>query len=79
MIILDPSKPISLFEKKKNSKFINCTFIIHKNGNKMSIQPILKQNSTSFMLNKKFCEMKGKKVITLGLGELTHLNCFMEV
>ena len=40
--------------------------IIHKNGNKTSIQPILKSNSTSFMFNKKICEMKGKKVINLG-------------
>ena len=28
-------------------------FIIHKNGNNTSIQPILKFYSTSFMLNKK--------------------------
>ena len=38
MVILDQSKPILLiFEKKnskfKNTKFVNCTFIIHKNGN----------------------------------------------
>ena len=71
IIILDQSKPISLYLKKKKSKFknpkyVNYTFIIHKNRNKTSIQPILKSNSTSFMFNKKFCEMKGKKVIHLG-------------
>ena len=41
-------------------------FIIHKHGNKTSIQPILKSNSTSFMSNKKFCEMKGRKFIQQG-------------
>ena len=50
-------------------------FIILKNGNKTSIKPILKLNSTSFMLHKNFCEMKGKKVIhwwggPRGTGEL---------
>ena len=44
-------------------KFVNYMFIIHKNGNKTSIQPIIKSNSTSFMFNNSFCEMKGKKVI----------------
>ena len=73
MVILDQIKPISLYLKKKNPKFknpkfISCTFIIHKNGNKTCIQPILKSNSTSFMFNKFFCEMKGKKVIHLGGG-----------
>ena len=37
MIIWDQSKPISLYlkiKKLKNSKFVNCTFIIHKKGNK---------------------------------------------
>ena len=69
MVILDQSKPISLYLKIK--KFVNCTFIIHKNGNKTSIQPILKSNSTSFIFNKKNCEIKGKKVIHQegGLGE----------
>ena len=38
-------------------------FIIKKNGNKTSIQPILKSNFISFMFNNIFCEMKGKKVI----------------
>ena len=52
--------------KLKNLKFVNCTFIIYKNGNKTSIQPILKLNSTSFMFNNFFCEMKGKKVIHWG-------------
>ena len=54
MVILDQSKPISLIlkikiKKFKNLEFVNCTFIIHKNGNKTSRQPILKSNSTSFM------------------------------
>ena len=31
-------------------------------------QPILKSNSTSFMFNKIFCEMKVKKVIHWGGG-----------
>ena len=52
-------------------------FIIHKNGNKTSIQPILKLNSTSFMFSKKFCEMKGKKVMHWGgpggMGKLSKL------
>ena len=43
-------------------------FIIHKNGNKTSIQPILKSESTSFMFNNIFCEMNGKKVIHWGGG-----------
>ena len=71
MVIFDQSKPISLYLKIKklnNPKFINCTFIIQKNGNKTSIQPILKSNSTSFMFNKKFCEVKGKKSYPLGGG-----------
>ena len=71
MGILDESKPVSLYLKIKeikfkNQKFVNCTFIIHKNGNKISIQPILKSNSTSFMFNNMFCEMNIKKVITWG-------------
>ena len=38
MVILDQSKPISLILKNKKSKiqkskFVNCTFIVHKNGN----------------------------------------------
>ena len=41
-------------------------FIIHKNGNNTSIQPILKSNSKSFMFNNIFCEVKGKKVIQWG-------------
>ena len=55
MVILDQSKPISLILKKtknskfKNTEFVNYTVIIHKNGNKISIQPLLKSNSTSFM------------------------------
>ena len=47
----------------KNTKFVKCTFIIHKNGNKTGIRPILISNYTYFMFNKIFCEMKGKKVI----------------
>ena len=66
---------MTIFERKKNQKFINCTCIIHKNGNKTSIQPILKLLSISFMFSKKFCEIKGKKVIHLGgpggIGELS--------
>ena len=65
IVILDQSKPISLYLKIKKSKiqkFVNCTFIIHKKGNKTSIQPILKLNSTFFMFNNIFCEMKGKKL-----------------
>ena len=41
-------------------------YIIHKTVNKTSIQPILKSNSTSFMFNNIFCEMKGKKVMYWG-------------
>ena len=41
-------------------------FIIYKNGNKTSIQPILISNSTSIMFNKIFYEMKGTKVIHWG-------------
>ena len=66
MVILDESKPILLILKNKKlkiKKFVNCTFIIHTNGNTTSIQPILKSNSTSFMFHNIFCEMKGKKVI----------------
>ena len=54
MVILHQNKPISLILKIKNQKFLNCTFIIHKNGNKLSIQPILKSNYTSLMFNKIF-------------------------
>ena len=41
-------------------------FIVQRNGNKPSIQPILKSSPTSFLFNNIFCEMKGKKVIQLG-------------
>ena len=44
-------------------------FIIHKNGNKTSIQPILKSNSTSFMFNNNFCEMNIKKVTAGAFGK----------
>ena len=69
MKTLDQSKPILLIlkiKKFKNPKFGHCTIIIHKNGNKISVQPILKSNSTSFMFNNIFCETKGKKVIHWG-------------
>ena len=68
MVILDQSKRIQLYLKIKifkNPKFANCTFIIHRNRNKTSIQPILKSKSTSFMFNKKNCEI-GEKVIHQG-------------
>ena len=47
MVIMDQSKKISLILKIKNRKFknpksVNCSFIIRKNENKTSIQPILK-------------------------------------
>ena len=69
MVIFDQSKPISQYLKINNPKFVNYTFFIQKNRNKTSIQPILKSNSTSFMLNNIFCEMKGKKVIHWEEGE----------
>ena len=51
-------------------------FIIHKNWNETSIQPIPKSNSTYFMFNKKNCEIC-KKVIhwgwAWGNGELSKL------
>ena len=43
-------------------------FIIYKHGNKTSIQPILKFNSKSFMINNIFCEMNIQNVITGGAG-----------
>ena len=71
MVILDQIKPISQYLKIKKSKIQKSEIckvyvwggIIHKNGNKTSIQPILKSNSTYFMFNNILCEMKGKKVI----------------
>ena len=78
MVILDQSKPISLIlknKKFKNPKFVNYMFIIHKNRNKTSIQPILKSHSTSSIFNNIFCEMKGKKVIHWGgLGGMQELS-----
>ena len=44
MVILDQSKPVSLYlkiKKFKNQKFVNCTFIIHKNGNKTSLGSVI--------------------------------------
>ena len=65
MLILDQSKPISLYLKIKNSKiwnlYIVCLFFI-KNKNKTSVQPILKLNSTSFM----FVRCRVKKSYPLG-------------
>ena len=43
-------------------------FIIHKNRNNTSIQPILKLNYPSFMFNNIFCEINTKKVIHLEGG-----------
>ena len=68
MLILDQSKTISLYlkiknKKVKNPKFVNCAFIINKNGNKAGILPILLSNSTSFIFNNIFCGMKGKNVL----------------
>ena len=62
MVILDQSKPISLILKIKNSKIQKseiCKLHIYhsKHGNKTSIQPILKLNSTSFIFNNIFFEM----------------------
>ena len=57
-------------------------FIIHKNGNNTSMQIIIKLNSTSFMFNNIFCEMKGKKVIHWGEPEGNggpHPNFVLEV
>ena len=48
IVIFDQSKPTS---------------ISFGNGNKTSIQPILKSNSTFFMFNNIFCEMNIKKII----------------
>ena len=84
MVILDQSKPIAVYLKRnkiENQKYVNCTFIIHKNGNTTSIQPILKSNSTSFMINNIFFEMRGKKSYPLGgLGEWENRHyCVLEV
>ena len=56
IVIFYQSKPIADFENRKikNVEFVNCTFIIHKNENKTSIQHIIKSNSTSFMFNNIF-------------------------
>ena len=77
MAILDQSKPISLYlkiKKFKNIKFVSCTIIIQKNGNQISMQPILKSNAPSFMFNNFFCEMKGKKVIHWGGAIMENWN-----
>ena len=68
MVILDLSEPILLYLKKKSKiqKSEICKLHVYyseKNANKTRIQPILKSNSTSFIFNNIFCEMKGKKVI----------------
>ena len=59
MIILDQSDPILLYLKIKKFKIqiVNSMCIIQKNGNKVSIQPIINSNSTSFMFNNIFSEM----------------------
>ena len=80
IVILDQSKPISLYFKIKKLKIQKYEIrklyvIIHKNGNNTSIQPILKSNSTSFMFNNIFCEMKGKKVIHWRRGLVEWENC----
>ena len=56
-------------------------FIIHKNENKTSIQPILKSNSTSFMFNNIFVRLIFKKLSTGGeRGEWgNHPNFFLGV
>ena len=86
MVILGQSKPISLILKIKKSKISKseiCKLHVYysQNGNKISIQPILKSNSTSFIVNSIFCEIKGKKVIHLGAwGECgNRRNFFLEV
>ena len=71
MVILDQSKAISLYLKIKKAKIQKSEIcklyvIIHKNGNKTSIQPILKSNSTSFIFNNIFCEINIKKYIHWG-------------
>ena len=71
---MDFSGPTSVGPEKKikkfiNKKIVNCTFIISKNRNKTSIQPILNSNSTSFMFNNIFCEMTIKKVSAGGEGQ----------
>ena len=69
MVLLDQSKPISLIlkiKKFKNLKFVNCTFVICKNGNQTSIHLILKSNYTSLMFKNIFCEITIKKVIHWG-------------
>ena len=86
IVILDQSKPISLILKIKKLKIENsiiCNFarlLFIKNGNKTSIPPILKSNSTSFMFSNIFCEMTIKKVIHWGEGgQGNHPNFFLEV
>ena len=86
MVILDQNKPIWLILKNKQSKikkseFLNWTFIINKNGNKASIQSILKSNSTSFLFNNIFCEININKVIyreargNVGTHQISSGNC----
>ena len=48
-------------------------FIIHKNRNKISMQPILKSKTTSFMFNKKNCKMGKKCIHRGGMGEPSKL------
>ena len=64
----------------KNPKSVHSTFIIHKNGTKTSIQPILKSNSTSFIFNNIFCEMNIKVIHSGAWGEWgTCPNLVLEV
>ena len=50
-------------------------FIVHKNGNKTSIQDILKAKSTSFTLNNNFCEINIKNLPTRGEGIFLISSC----
>ena len=79
IVILDQCKPISLILKIKKSKIQKseiCKLHIYKSGNKTSIQPILKSNSTSFMLNNIFLWDEGwKSYIFLGGGLGEWGNC----
>ena len=68
IVILEQKKRIwPILKNQKIKKFVNCTFIIHKNGNKKCIQLILKSNSPSFIFNNIVCEVNIKKVIHSGV------------
>ena len=53
---------------KKNQAFVDCTFNIDKNIKPTGIQPILKTNSASGMLNSFIFRMNIKKVTGGGGG-----------